>query len=142
MAALAVAELMTDAEAPKAAGNGGADEIKSATADDATAVHSKDVRGLVALLISRPDVKSASALKGSSVAVDAAQSGAEENIRLALAAAGATDTQLSVGAASPLDRLISGDVQAAVLKLVSPDAAEAFPDIKGFKVLRVPLSPR
>jgi len=28
-----------------------------------------------------------------------------------------------------------------VLKLVSPDAAEAFPDIKGFKVLRVPLSP-
>jgi hypothetical protein len=141
MAALAVAELMTDAEAPKAAGNGGADEIKSPTAGDATAVHSKDVGGLVALLISRPDVTSASALKGSNVAVDAAQSGAEENIRLALAAAGATDTQLSVGAASPLDRLISGDVQAAVLKLVSPDAAEAFPDIKGFKVLRVPLSP-
>ena len=50
-------------------------------------------------------------------------------------------SQLSVADASPLDRLISGDVQAAVLKLVSPDAAEAFPEIKGFKVLRVPLAP-
>ena len=56
--------------------------------------------------------------------------------------AGAAGTQLSVSDASPLDRLISGDVLAALLKLVSPDAAEAFPDIKGFKVLRVPLSPR
>jgi hypothetical protein len=26
--------------------------------------------------------------------------------------------------------------------LVSPDAAEAFPEIAGFKVFRVPLSPR
>jgi hypothetical protein len=52
---------------------------------------------------------------------------------------GATDAQLSVGDGAPLDRLISGDVQAAVVKLVSPDAAEAFPEIKGFKVLRVPL---
>jgi outer membrane biosynthesis protein TonB len=141
MAALAVAELITNAETPKAAGNDGADETKSATAGD-TAVHSRDVGGLVALLISRPDVKSASALKGLNVAVDAARSGDTEDIRLALAAAGATETQLSVSDASPLDRLISGDVQAAVLKLVSPDAAEAFPDIKGFKVLRVPLSPR
>jgi hypothetical protein len=142
MAALTVAELMTNAEAPKAVGNDGADEIKSAPAGDATAVHSRGVSGLVALLISRPEVKSASVLKGSNVAIDAAQSGNKEDIGLALAAAGATETQLSVSDASPLDRLVSGDVQAAVLKLVSQDAAEAFPDIKGFKVLRVPLSPR
>jgi hypothetical protein len=43
---------------------------------------------------------------------------------------------------SPLDRVISGDVEAGVLKLVSPEAAEAFPDVKGFKVLRVPLTTR
>ena len=152
MAALAVAELITNAEAPKTVGNDGADAIKSAAAGDAKAgdakaadakaVHSSGVGGLVALLISRPDIKSAAALKGSNVAVDAAQSGNKEDIGLALAAAGATETQLSVSDASPLDRLVSGDVQAAVLKLVSSDAAEAFPDIKGFKVLRVPLSPR
>jgi hypothetical protein len=130
MAALAVAEQITNAETPNAIDG------------DANAAHSGDVGGLVALLISRPDVKSASALKGSNVALDAVQSGVEENIRVALAAAGATETRLSISDASPLDRLISGDVQAAVLKLVSPDAAEAFPDIKGFKVLRVPLSPR
>jgi hypothetical protein len=142
MAALAVAELITHAETPKAAGNDGADEIKSASAGDARAVRSKDAGGLVALLISRPDIKSASALKSLNVAIDAAQSGDKEDIGLALTAAGATETQLSVSDANPLDRLVSGDVQAAVLKLVSPDAAEAFPDIKGFKVLRVPLSAR
>jgi outer membrane biosynthesis protein TonB len=142
MAALAVAELMTNAETPRATGNHGADEAKSASAGDAKATPPGDTGALVALLISRPDVKSASALKGSNVAIDVTQTSAEENIRVALAAAGATETQLSAGDTSPLDRLISGDVQAAVLKLVSPEAAEAFPDIKGFKVLRVPLSPR
>lgn len=95
----------------------------------------------VALLLSRPDVKSAIALNGLNVAIDKAQSAVEEDIRIALAAAGAADAKLSISDASPLDRLVSGDVQAAVVKLVSPDAAEALPDIKGFKVLPVPLSP-
>jgi hypothetical protein len=59
-----------------------------------------------------------------------------------LVAAGAVETQLSVSDASPLDRLVSGEVPAAVLNLVSPAAADAFPEIKGFKVLRVPLLAR
>lgn len=139
MAALAVAEQITNAETPKVPGDDRTDEAK---AGDANASPPKDVGAPVALLISRPDVKSASALNGLNVAVDAAQSAVVQDIRSALAAAGATEAQLSVSDASPLDRLISGDVQAAVVKLVSPDAAEAFPDIKGFKVLRVPLSPR
>jgi hypothetical protein len=142
MAALAVAEQITNAEPPRAAGNDGADETKSASAGETKVAPPSNVGALVALLITRLDVKSASALEGSNIAIDAAQSGAEQEIRTALAAAGAAETQLSVSDASPLDRLISGDVLAALLKLVSPDAAEAFPDIKGFKVLRVPLSPR
>ncbi|GLR85404.1 hypothetical protein [Bradyrhizobium iriomotense] len=48
--------------------------------------------------------------------------------------------QLSVSYASPLDRFISGDVQAAVVKLVSPDAAETFPDVKGFNALALRYS--
>jgi hypothetical protein len=137
MAALAVAEQITNAERPKAAGDDRTDPTK---ADDANLSPPRDVGTLVAILISQPDVKSASALKGLNVAIDAAQSGDEQVIRLALAAAGATETQLSFTDTSPLDRMISGDVQAAVVKLVSRDAAEAFPDIKGFKILRVPLA--
>jgi hypothetical protein len=137
MAALEVAEQITNAEQPKATGDDRTDQTK---ADDANLSPPRDVGTLVAILISRPDVKSASALKGLNVAMDAAQSGDEQDIRLALAAAGATETQLSFTDNSPLDRLISGDVQAAVVKLVSRDAAEAFPDVKGFKVLRVPLA--
>jgi len=139
VAALAVAEQMTNAEPPKATGGDGANEIK---AGDTNPSAPGDTSKLVAVLIAGPDIKSASALKGQNVAIDAAHSAVEQDIRSALAAAGATDAQLSAADASPIDRIISGDVQAAVVKLVSPDAAEAFPDIKGFKVFRVPLEPR
>jgi hypothetical protein len=37
--------------------------------------------------------------------------------------------------------LIGGEVSAAVLTLVSSEAAEWFPDVAGFKILRIPLSP-
>ena len=134
MAALAVAEQITNAETPKAPGNDRADETKAGDVNVSIP--------LVALLLSRPDVKSVAALKGQNVAIDKAQSAVEQDIRSALEAVGATDAQLSVGDGASLDRLISGDVQAAVVKLVSPDAAEAFPEIKGFKVLRVPLLAR
>jgi len=139
VAALAVAEQMTNAEPSMATGGDGANEIK---AGDTNPSAPTDTSKLVAVLIAGPDIKSASALKGQNVAIDAAQSAVEQDIRSALAAAGATDAQLSAADASPIDRIISGDVQAAVVKLVSPDAAEAFPDIKGFKVFRVPLEPR
>lgn len=134
IAALAVAEQITNAETPKAPGNDRADETRAGNANVTTPS--------VALLLSRPDVRSAAALNGLNVAIDKSQSAIEDDIRIALAAAGATDAELSVSEASPLDRLISGDVQAALVKLVSPEAAEAFPDIKGFKVLRVPLGAR
>jgi hypothetical protein len=138
VAALAVAEQMTNAEPSKATGGDDANGIK---AGDSNLSAPRDTSKLVAVLIAGPDIKSASALKGQNVAIDAAQSAVEQDIRSALAAAGATDAQLSAADASPIDRIISGDVQAAVVKLVSPDAAEAFPDIKGFKVFRVPLEP-
>ncbi len=121
MDALAVAVQMTNSGTPEAP-----DETKGGDASSP----------LVALLRSRPDVKSASALNGLNVAIDKSQAAIEEDILVALAAAGATEVQLASDI-SPLDRLINGDVQAAVVKLVSPDAAEAFLDIKGFKVLRI-----
>ena len=38
-------------------------------------------------------------------------------------------------------RLIAGEVPAAILTLVSPEAAEWFPDIAGYRIFRIPLSP-
>jgi hypothetical protein len=135
MAALAVAEVITNTETPRSTDNDGADGTRAAPPPEYP-------NTLVVLLISRSDVKSASALNGLSIAIDATQSGVGENIRSALVAAGAVETQLSVSDTSPLDRLVSGEVPAAVLNLVSPAAADAFPEIKGFKVLRVPLLAR
>jgi hypothetical protein len=138
-AALAVAQQMTSAEPLKTTGD---DRTSEAKAGDANLPPSQDIGSLVAIVIAAPGVKSASALKGQNVAVDASQSDVQQDIRFALAAAGAIEAQLSVTDASPIDRIVSGDVEAAVVKLVSRDAAEAFPDIKGFRVFRVPLTPR
>jgi hypothetical protein len=40
-----------------------------------------------------------------------------------------------------IDRLVEGEVPAAVVALVSADAAQGFPEIAGFKIFRIPLSP-
>jgi hypothetical protein len=96
---------------------------------------------VVAVLMARPDIKSVSDLTGKTIAIDDGQSAAKENVRTALVATGATETQLSEGQTKAVDRLISGEVPAAVLTLVSSEAAEWFPDVAGFKILRIPLSP-
>ena len=57
-------------------------------------------------------------------------------------AAGAAEVQFSEVKAGAIERLISGEVPAAVLTLVSREAAEWFPDIAGFRTFRVPLSLR
>jgi hypothetical protein len=136
LAALSVAEQITNTELPKALGNDHTDKTKV----DETNVPASGL--LVALVLSRPELRSASALNDQDVAIDRAESTIEPEIRSALAAMGAKEARVSVSDTSPLDRLINGDVQAALVKLVSPDAAEAFPDIKGYKVLRVPLFAR
>src|SRR5262249_52826365 len=88
MAALAIAEQITNAETPMAPGNDRADETRAADVNVSIP--------LVALLLSRQDVKSVAALKGQNVAIDKAQSAVEQDIRSALEAVGAMDAQLSV----------------------------------------------
>jgi hypothetical protein len=59
-----------------------------------------------------------------------------------MTAAGAAEVQISESKALAIDRVISGEAAAAVLTLVSPEAAEKWlPKIKGFKIFRVTLSP-
>jgi hypothetical protein len=96
---------------------------------------------LVAILMARPEIKSVSELTGKIIAIDDRQSASNGSIRTAIVAAGAAEVQLSDSQTKAIDRVISGEVPAAVLTLVSPEAAEGFPDIAGFKVFRIPLSP-
>jgi hypothetical protein len=102
----------------------------------------KNTDNLVAVLIARPEVKSVSDLAGTDIAIDDRQSTSNASVRAAIVAAGAAGIELNEGHAKALDRVIDGEVPAAVLTLVSPEAAEWFPDIPGFKIFRVPLTPR
>jgi hypothetical protein len=97
---------------------------------------------LVALLIVRPEIKSVSDLTSKIIAIDDRHSASVGNVRTAIVAAGATEVQLSDDQTKAINRLIRGEVPAAVLALVSPEVAERFPEIAGFKIFRIPLSPR
>jgi hypothetical protein len=97
---------------------------------------------LVALLISHPEIKSVSELTGRTIAIDDRQSASQTRVTAALVAAGATEIQLRDGGALAIDRLLRGEVPAAVVTLVSPEAAAAFPDIAGFHVFKIPLASR
>src|SRR6266481_2858892 len=135
-AATALAEHVTAAAAVAAP------EQKANTAEKTAAAPPNDTDPLVALLMARPEIKSVSDLASKNIAIDDRQSASSDSVWTAIAAAGAGEVQLSEGQTKAISRLVSGEVPAAVLTLVSPEAAEWFPDIAGFKIFRVPLSPR
>jgi hypothetical protein len=98
---------------------------------------------LVAVLVAAPDVKSVSDLAGKTIAIDDRYSESSiSRVRTAMAAAGALEAQLSKGQATAINRLVSKEVSAAVVGLVSGNAADNFPEIARFRTFRVPLSPR
>ena len=138
-AAMAVAERITVAtlvpalDHPETPLQGSAERIALA--------QSNKMDPLVYLLIARPDIKSVSDLTGKIVAIDDAHPGFDANVGIAIAAAGAPEVQLSNTQTKAIDRVINGEVAAAVLTAVSPEAAEGFPDIRGYKIFRIPLSP-
>jgi hypothetical protein len=104
------------------------------------AASANDTDVLVALVMARPEIRSLSDLAGKTVAIDHAQSASHGNVRAAIVAGGA-EVQLSDGQTKAVNRLISGAVPAAVLALVSPEAAQRCPTIEGFKIFRILLSP-
>jgi TRAP-type uncharacterized transport system substrate-binding protein len=102
-----------------------ADRAKSAQPGDAeqTRTFSSNAEdNMIALVMARSDIKSVADLAGKDVAIDDPQWVSSGIVRTAIAAAGATDP-------------------AAVLTLVSKEAGDWFPEIAGFRVFRVPLSP-
>jgi hypothetical protein len=97
---------------------------------------------LVVLILARPDIKSVSELTGKTIAIDKRYSASNSSVRTALVAAGAPEVQLSEGQSTAINRVVNGEVPAAVLALVSADAAESFPKIAAFRIFYIPLSPR
>ena len=59
-----------------------------------------------------------------------------------MAATGALDVQLSKGQTTAISRLVSKEVPAAVVGLVSLSAADSFPELPRLRIFRVPLSPQ
>jgi hypothetical protein len=149
-ATTAVAEKLTAATpvpAPEQKANstdrsGHAGTVLRGDAEKTATASSNNTDHLVALLIARPEIKSVSDLTSKIVAIDDRHSTSNDRVRTAIAATGATEVQLSEGQTKAINRLISGEVPAAVLALVSAEAADGFPEVAGFKIFRIPLSPR
>jgi hypothetical protein len=98
---------------------------------------------LVAVLVTGPDIKSVSDLAGKAIAIDDRYSEQSiRRVRTAIVAAGALEAQLSKGQTSAINRLVGKEVSAAVVGLVSANAASSFPEIARFRTFQVPLSPR
>ena len=108
-------------------------KIAAATPDDQD--------NLVALVLARPEINSLSDLNNKSIAITEKQSASSGRISAALMAAGAAEVQFSEVKSSAIDRLISGEVPAAVV-LASREVANLFPEVDGFRTFRVPLKTR
>jgi hypothetical protein len=118
-----------------------AEAVQSDDAGKTASAAPSNTEDMVALLIAGPDIRSVPDLTDRNIAIEDRQSAFSTSVRTAIAAAGAAQIQLSASHVRAIDRVVSGEVPAAVLALVSREAAEWFPDIKGFKVFRIPLSP-
>lgn len=98
---------------------------------------------LVAILLTGTDIKSVSELAGKRIAIDDRYSQSSiDRIKTAISAAGATEVQVSKGQATAISRLVSKDVTAAMVGLVSASAADSFPQLPRLRTFRVPLSAR
>ncbi|MEH2555871.1 hypothetical protein V1286_003400 [Bradyrhizobium algeriense] len=100
-----------------------------------------DPDNLVALVLARPEINSLSDLNNKTIAITEKQSASSGRVSAALMAAGAAEVQFSEVKASAIDRLISGEVPAAVV-LATREVANLFPEVEGFRTFRVPLKAR
>jgi hypothetical protein len=144
VAATALAERMTVASAaPDSLGGSGRPEgVARGTTDQTEAPSARDAEFLVAVLMARADIKSASDLTGKTIAIDDRYSASNRSVRTAIVAAGAPEVEISEGRATAINRLLNGEVPAAILALVSAEAAGVFREIEGYNIFRIPLSPR
>lgn len=97
-----------------------------------------DPDNLVALVLAGPEINSLSDLNNKNIAITEKQSASSGRVSAALMAAGAAEVQFSEAKASAIDRLINGEVPAAVV-LAPREVANLFPEVDGFRTFRLPL---
>jgi len=110
-------------------------------AKSASSASLDDPDNLVALVLAGPEINSLSDLNNKNIAITEKQSASSGRVSAALMAAGAAEVQFSEAKASAIDRLINGEVAAAVV-LAPRDVANLFPEVDGFRTFRVPLKAR
>jgi hypothetical protein len=142
--AAAMHAMATAVPAPeqKASHTGASDHpeaVLPADAHHAAAAPANDTDLLIVLVMARPEIKSVSDLASKTIAIDDAQSASIGDVRAAIVAAGAPEVQLTGDQTKAIDRLTSGAVPAAVLAVVSPEAALRFPEVQGFRIFQVLL---
>jgi hypothetical protein len=115
--------------------------VATAASQGAALASSNNIDARVAILIARPEIKSVSDLTGKAIAIDDRLLDSSRDIEIAMTAAGATEVRVNEPEGKPSEPVIDGAVPAAVLTLVSREAANAFPEISGFKIFRIPLTP-
>ena len=144
-AAIALAERVTAATAPPSPdtknrdGSSRPQTLVAGNTEKPGSASANDKDLLVVVLMARPDIKSVFDLTGKTIAIDAMFPASNGTVRTALVAAGASSVQLSEGQATAINRLVNGEVPAAVLALVSVEAAEGFPEIPGFRTFTFPF---
>ncbi len=106
----------------------------------ATGASADDAGRMVALLLAAPEVTSLSELAGKNVAIDEAAAASNGEAQRKVEAT--VNAKLAGGRAKALDRLVNGEVPAAILTLDYPETADWSAEIAGFKVFRIPLSDR
>ena len=111
---------------------------KAREMEKAASVSLDDPDNLVALVLAGPEINSLSDLNYKNIAITEKQSASSGRVSAALMAAGAAEVHFSEAKASAIDRLINGEVEAAVV-LAPRDAANLFPEVEGFRTFRVPL---
>jgi hypothetical protein len=131
-AATIVAERMTSAALAAAGGNVESVETGSPS----------KTNPMIAIVMARPEIASLADLAGKNVALDERYSASSNEIWIAFVLAGVSSIEFSEAKTPAINRLVNREVTAALLAVVSADSAEAFPDIAGFKVFRVPLMRR
>jgi hypothetical protein len=139
-AATALAEQVTAASAtPRAEAESSVSEAKAGDPDSTASTTASKPDDRVALLMTRAEITSISDLTGKDIAIEDQQSASSASIRAAIASAGAAEVKLNEGPVKAIDRLVGGEAQAAVLTLVSAEAAAWFPEVPGYRIFRIPL---
>jgi hypothetical protein len=127
--------------APSKSGNQGMERGDGGATDKTASGSPIDPDNLVALVLASPEINELSDLNNRNIAIEEKQSAASGSVSAALMAAGAAEVQFSQAQTGALDRLISGEVPAAVV-LASREVANLFPEVEGFRTFRVPLKAR